>query len=81
MKLSENTKRSIKRFIKAGIFSAAGSMLAVQVGMVAHWIDLMSYLNQITIAGLVGFITGSLMSLEKGSQGDNTLPTYDNTNI
>lgn len=59
------TKAVFYRFLRGAAASAVASMVMIQVSGVNSFTDVTTFLKALTIAGIVGGITGGLMALDK----------------
>lgn len=65
MIIADLYKRAIRRALRGGLAGAVGTMLAVQGLNGSGWGDIAAWLNVLAIGGVIGFITGFLMGVDK----------------
>lgn len=58
-------KSILYRFLRGGIAGALAMILTVTFSGVTDWSSLFSVLNTAALVGVIGFITGTLMALDK----------------
>jgi hypothetical protein len=57
-----------KRFLRVFIFSAAAAMGTITIGQVLTWQSVISLLNNLAIAGVIGGISGVIAGVDKWSR-------------
>lgn len=63
--MSEIIKSVLFRFLRGGIAGAVSAMLAVSPKIIENFNDLQIWLTALTLAGFVGFVSGSLLAIDK----------------
>lgn len=53
------------RFLRGGIAGAVAAMTALQIAGAHSFADLQAFLYSLGVAGIIGFITGGLLALDK----------------
>ena len=64
----------LRRFIKGALGGAIASITALSLNAPATWADLSTALIALVFAGVVGFITGGLLAVEKWWNFTETAP-------
>lgn len=63
--MQQIVKSIIMRFVRGGLAGAVASMLSVSPTIVNNYNDLGVWLNTLLLAGFVGFVSGSLLAIDK----------------
>jgi len=67
-------KGVLYRFLRGAVSGAVATMVTVQVLSGNSWGDIIAWLNTLAIGGVIGFITGGLLAVDKYLRETTNLP-------
>jgi hypothetical protein len=63
--MNQETKSVLMRFVRGAVSGAVAMMILVAPGNISNGADLSVWLNNLMLAGIVGFIGGVLLAVDK----------------